>query len=130
MTTFPERLGIEPADPDATSRPGDDAGQRLVVTEELLNVNGGLHGGVLATMLDTTMGEAVRAGLEEGETTVTVAMTVTYLQGAKLGDELVASAEIRKRGSSLVLVEADVTRRPDDAAIAHGVATFTVVSES
>lgn len=127
MTTFPERLGIRPTDPQDSARPGDDAGQRLTVTDELLNVNGGLHGGVLATMLDTTMGEAVRAGLGEGESTVTVSLTVTFLSDAEEGDELVASAEIRKRGGKLVLVEGDVTRCSDAEAIAHAVATFTII---
>lgn len=129
MTTFTERLGIHPTDPGESARPGDDAGQRLLVTDEMLNVNGGLHGGVLATLLDTTMGDAVRSGLDEGEATVTVTMTVTFLDGAKEGDELAASAEVRKRGGKLVLVEGDVTRLGDDAPIAHAVATFTVVSK-
>lgn len=129
MTTFTERLGMHPTDPAEAARPGDDAGQRLTVSDQMLNANGGLHGGVLATMLDTTMGDAVRAGLDEGQTTVTVTMTVTFLAGAKAGDELAASAEVRKRGGKLVLVESDVTRMSDDAAIAHGVATFTVLTK-
>ena len=127
MTTFPERLGLQPTDPDDTDRPGDDAGQRLRVTEEMCNVNGGLHGGVIATMLDTTMGAAARAGQEEGKSAVTVTMTVTYLGGAEVGDELVASAEVRKSGGTLTLLEADITRVGDDAPIAHGVATFRII---
>lgn len=129
MTTFTERLGITEGDPQDSSRPGDDAGRALTVGQEHININGGLHGGVIATMLDTTMGDAVRAGLDEDKTTVTVSMTITYLDVAKEGDELRSSAEVRKRGGKLVLVEADITRPSDDAAIAHAVATFTVVSK-
>ncbi|WP_168582513.1 PaaI family thioesterase [Gephyromycinifex aptenodytis] len=129
MTTFPERLGITEASASDTSRPGDDAGRALTVDEKLINVNGGLHGGVIATMLDATMGDAVRAGLEQDQSTVTVSMTITYLEGAKEGDELRSSAEVRKRGGKLVLVEADITRVRDDAAIAHGVGTFTVITD-
>ena len=130
MTTFPERIGITESDPQDTDRPGDDAGRALTVTDELVNVNGGLHGGVIATMLDATMGDAVRAGLEEGQATVTVTMTTTFLEGAKTGDELRSSAEVRKRGGKLVLVEGDITRVSDDAAIAHGVGTFTIIEKS
>ncbi|WP_312719180.1 PaaI family thioesterase [Mobilicoccus sp.] len=130
MTTFPERIGITDAPATDTARPGDDAGRALTVGEELVNVNGGLHGGVISTMLDATMGDAVRAGLEEGQGTVTVTMTVTFLTGAKEGDELRSSAEVRKRGGTLVLVEGDITRVSDDAAIAHGVGTFTVIDKS
>lgn len=129
MTTFPERLGITDAPTEGSPRPGDDASRSLSVTDQHVNINGGLHGGVVATMLDTTMGDAVRAGLDEGQATVTVSMTITYLEGAQEGDELRSSAEVRKRGGKLVLVEADITRARDDAAIAHGVGTFTVINK-
>lgn len=129
MTDFSSRLGIQAASPDDTDRPGQDAGKALTVTAEHLNGHDTLHGGVMATILDTTMGEAVRAGLDEGEDTATVSMTVTYLAPAEVGDELRASAELRKRGSTLVLVEGDLTRPSDDKAIAHAVATFTVISK-
>ncbi|GMA41243.1 PaaI family thioesterase [Mobilicoccus caccae] len=128
MTDFTAHLGIQAASPDDTDRPGRDAGKALTVTGEHLNRNGTLHGGVMATMLDTVMGDAVRSALEEGQDTATVSMTVTYLGPAKEGDELRASAEIRKRGSSLVLTEADLVRPEDDTAIAHAVGTFTVLS--
>ena len=129
MTDFTQRIGITDASPSETACPGDDAGKALTVTKEHLNAHDTLHGGVMATILDTTMGDAVRAGLDEGEETATVSMTVTYLAPAKVGDELRASAEIRKRGSSLVLVEGDLTRPSDDKAIAHAVATFTVIAK-
>lgn len=125
--TFPQHLGARPADPDQSTRPGDDAGLALVPDERLTNVNGGVHGGVLATMLDTVMGEAVRADLDDEHSAVTVSLTVTFLAGAKPGEELVASAEVRRRGSSLVMVEGDVVRTADGEAVAHGVATFSIV---
>lgn len=129
MTTFPERLGITDAPTEGSARPGDDAGRVLRVQGQHVNVNGALHGGVVATMLDTTMGGAVRAGIDEDQATVTVSMTITYLEGAREGDELRSTAQVRKRGGKLVLVEADITRTSDDAAIAHGVGTFTVVNK-
>lgn len=127
MTAFPDRLGITSAPPQESPRPGDDAGKALTVGAEHLNRNGTLHGGVMATILDTAMGDAVREHLEEGQETATVSMTVTYLGPAKEGDDLRASAEVRKAGKKLVLVEADLMRPVDDAPIAHAVGTFTVL---
>lgn len=129
MSDFVTYLGISDAAPQETGRPGNDAGKALTVEARHLNKNGTLHGGVMASILDSTMGDAVRAGLEEDEETATVSMTVTYLAPAKEGDEVHTSAEIRKRGSNLVLVEADLTRPSDDTAIAHAVATFTVIGD-
>ncbi|AKT52609.1 hypothetical protein ADJ73_05190 [Arsenicicoccus sp. oral taxon 190] len=114
-------------DPARTDRPGDDVGVRLVPTEEHANVNGGVHGGVLATLLDSVMGQAARNHLPEDKSAVTVSLTVTFLNPAAVGEELVASAEVRKEGGSLVMMEADVVRAEDERPVAHGVATFSVV---
>lgn len=123
-----EHLGITPTDPTETDRPGDEAGLGVTPDERHLNVNGGVHGGLLATLLDAVMGRAVRAGLEEGQSAVTVSMTITYLRAGKTGQELRSSAEVRKRGSRLVLAEGDVSA--DGEPIAHGVATYSVVQSS
>ena len=125
--TFPDLLGAHAADPSSSTRPGDDAGLALTPTDEMTNVNGGVHGGVLATLLDTTMGEAVRESLDDGKSAVTVSLTVTFLDGAKVGEELLATAEVRKEGKSLVMVEGDVVRAEDSTPVAHGVATFSVI---
>lgn len=93
--------------------------------EQHQNANGGVQGGLIATLLDAAMGEAVRDGLEEDESTATVQLTVTYLNPGKTGDTLTATAEVRKRGGKLVMVEGDVSNQ-DGEPVAHGVATFTV----
>lgn len=124
---FLDTLGVTGTDPHETHRPGDDAGLRMTPTDDHTNVNGGVHGGVLATLLDSVMGEGVRDDLPEGKSAVTVSLTVTFLEGAKVGQELAASAEVRKVGGSLVMVEGDVVRVDDDTPVAHGVATFSVI---
>lgn len=126
---FLKLLGVREGDPHSTDRPGDDAGLVLATTDEQANVNGGVHGGVLATLLDSVMGEAVRNQLGEGKSAVTVAMNVTYLSAAKPGEELTASAEVRRRGDSLMMAEADVVRGDDHKPVAHGVATYSVIDK-
>lgn len=104
----------------------DTDGDPSVRTDERhANTAGGVQGGLIATLLDAAMGEAVREGLEEGQQAATVQLTVTYLNPGAPGDTLTATAEVRKRGGRLVMVEGDVEDQ-DGEPIAHGVATFTV----
>ena len=126
--TFLDVLGIRDADPDKTGRAGEDAGMALTTTDDHVNRNGSVHGGVIATLLDAVMGRAARNSLDEGQSTATISMTVTYLRPGKVGEEITASAEIRKSGSSVVMVEGDVTAE-DGEPIAHGVATYTVFDD-
>ncbi|MDO5503969.1 MAG: PaaI family thioesterase [Actinomycetia bacterium] len=126
MSEFLDHLGIHESTTE-TGRPGHDAGLAVTTDATHTNTNGGVHGGLIATLLDSTMGEAVRSALEDGQSAVTVSMTVTYLRGAEEGDELRASAELRKRGGSLAMVEADVVTADDEEPIAHGVATFSII---
>lgn len=126
--TFIDTLGIRDADPDKTGRAGEDAGMALATTDAHENRNGTVHGGVIATLLDSVMGRAVRNSLDEGQSTATISMTVTYLRPGKVGEEIAASAEIRKSGGSVVMVEGDVVA-DDGEPIAHGVATYTVLDD-
>lgn len=77
--SFTEHLGI------------DDGGEddlRATPRDEHTNAGGTVHGGYVATLLDASMGRAVRASLEDGQETVTAAMTITYLAPAKPGEEI------------------------------------------
>jgi uncharacterized protein (TIGR00369 family) len=118
---FADLLGLELG--DSSEAPGSsDAVVRLVADERHLNPGGVVHGGVLATMLDAAMGRAVRAVTDEA--TATSQLTVTYLDPASPGT-LVATARVRKRGSALTVVEAEVEQ--DGEAVAHALATFALL---
>ena len=91
------------------------------VGEEHLNLHGSVHGGVLATMLDVAMGEA--AAHTGGESPVTVALTVTYLEPGRPG-RLEATARVRKRGKRLLIIEGEVTQ--DGDVLADALGTFSV----
>ena len=98
-------------------------GSTVVVdaADEHLNPHGSVHGGLLATMLDVAMGEAVaEAG---GDRPVTVALTVTYLEPGRAG-RLEATARVRKRGKRLLIVEGEVTQ--DGDVLADALGTFSV----
>ena len=94
---------------------------RVVVEaqDEHLNPHGTVHGGLMATMLDAAMGQAVRAA--GAEQPVTVSLTVTYLEPGRPGP-LEATARVRKRGKRLTVVEGEVVQGGD--VLADGLATF------
>jgi uncharacterized protein (TIGR00369 family) len=83
-----------------------------------------VHGGVLATLVDTAMGQAVRAVTPDGQALATSQLTVTYLNPARPG-QLVATAQVRKRGKSLVVCDAEIEQ--DGEAVVHAVATFALL---
>jgi uncharacterized protein (TIGR00369 family) len=100
------------------------AGLALDVTDEHLNEAGTLHGGVLATLVDTAMGQAVRSRTGEGDVPATSQLTVTYLKPGRPGTVTV-TAEVRTQGEHLTVCEADVQQ--DGTELVHAVATFAVL---
>jgi two-component system CitB family sensor kinase len=93
---------------------------RLEAGDRHLNPAGTVHGGAIATLVDTAMGAAVKT-TGDGST-ATVEMKVTYLEPARPGT-LVVDAQVRKRGRRITIVEAEVTQ--DDELVAHAIGTFT-----
>jgi len=73
-----------------------------------LNINGVVHGGVYATILDTAMGAAVVSLLREGETTATTSLYVEFLRAAREGDTLTARGEVLRRGRHIAFVEGNL----------------------
>ena len=65
----------------------DDGSARIAfeVRDEHLNPAGTLHGGVLATLVDTAMGTAVRSATDDGDVPATSQLTVTYLRPGRPG---------------------------------------------
>ena len=104
----------------------DDGGARITfdVGEEHLNPAGTLHGGVVATLVDTAMGQAVRTTTGEGEVPATSQLTVTYLRPGGPG-ALLVTGRVRPRGAQLTVCEAGVEQ--DGEAVAHAVATFALL---
>jgi uncharacterized protein (TIGR00369 family) len=73
-----------------------------------LNLQGLVHGGILATLADTAMGLAVRTVLEPGRRHVTVQLGVEFLSPGRPGT-IVAHGRSVKIGSQFGFAEADVT---------------------
>jgi uncharacterized protein (TIGR00369 family) len=95
----------------------------LDADERHLNGHGTVHGGAIATLVDTAMGAAVFRDDTGDAAPVTVEMKVTYLEPAAPG-RITASATIRRRGKRIIIAEVDVTNADGDP-VAHGIGTFT-----
>jgi uncharacterized protein (TIGR00369 family) len=74
---------------------------------EHVNLQGLIHGGMLATLADTAMGLAVRTVLEDGRRHVTVQLSIEFLAPGKQG-RIIARGRTIKVGRQLGFAEADV----------------------
>src|SRR3954467_8132946 len=112
---FVESLGVH-------GRTADDGTARLELdaTEEHLNEAGTVHGGVLATLVDTAMGLAVRSATGDDDVPATSHGTVTYVRPGQPAT-LTVTAQVRTRGEHLTVCDADVQQNGKD--VVHAVAT-------
>src|SRR5919206_159271 len=116
---YAERLGVR------SEQTGEGrAAVRFEATDEHLNPAGTLHGGVLATLVDTAMGQAVRSVTGDDDVPATSQLTVTYLRPGKPGP-LEVTARVRIRGEHLTVCEAEVEQ--DGRGLAHALATFALL---
>ena len=116
---FAERLGAEVVTSDDGS-----ATVRFEATDDHLNPAGTLHGGVLATLVDTAMGQAVRSVTGDDDVPATSQLTGTYLRPGAPGP-LEVTARVRTRGEHLTVCDAEVEQ--EGRSLVHAVATFALL---
>jgi len=80
---------------------------RLPVTPFMLNRGGSVHGGIIASLADSTIGSLINKSLPEGRRAVTAEMKVNYLRPGK-GGELVSRARLIHRGRRLAVGECEI----------------------
>ncbi len=89
------------------------------------NPAGYIQGGLLAAMLDDTMGPAVFAHTEGALYTVTIDMNVSYLAPAKVGP-IVGEGQVIQLGKTIGFVKAKLLD-PDGVVLARATATVRLV---
>jgi uncharacterized protein (TIGR00369 family) len=94
---------------------------------EHLNLQGLVHGGILATLADSAMGLAVRTVLEPGRRHVTVQLGIEFLAPGRPG-RIVAHGRSVKVGSQIGFAEADVVD-PGGRMLARAQSTLSVTKE-
>jgi uncharacterized protein (TIGR00369 family) len=126
--------------PDVTqSEIGKLIGRELIVMEDglsevafdigeaWLNMQGILHGGAFATMLDSACGVAIRSllDLEAYRGHATLELKTSYLQAGKPG-KYVAKGKVLRMGRSVAYSEASLFDA-DDALVSKASATFKLL---
>jgi acyl-CoA thioesterase len=92
-----------------------------------LNVNGTVHGGVISTLADVSMGWEVFEHLSDKESITTIEMSVNYFAAVSSGT-LVAEATLLHRSRKLAVLESRITC--GDRLVAKATGTFYVLPAS
>jgi uncharacterized protein (TIGR00369 family) len=119
--SFTELVGTE-----VSSTEDSRAVVRLQAEERHLNPSGTVHGGVISTLIDVAMAEALNTITEEDEQPFTIQITVNYMKPGKPG-ALSSTAQVRKGGERITIVEAEVVQEDDDEVVALATGTYTPV---
>lgn len=96
----------------------------IQIFPDLLQRRGHVHGGVIATLIDASIGAAVRSTLRENEYSATVELKTNYIRPAISG-KLIGKAQVAQRGKSIAVGETKVFD-DQERLIALGTATFII----
>ncbi|KAM3596528.1 uncharacterized protein V6R79_016095 [Siganus canaliculatus] len=91
----------------------------LRVEEEHTNRGGTLHGGLTATLVDVISTLAIMNS-ERAAPGVSVDMNITYMSAAKIGEDILITAQVLKQGRTLAFATVDLTSKPTGKPIAQG----------
>jgi len=83
------------------------------------------HGGVLFTLMDTTMAWAVLSLLKPNHNCLTIHLDIQYIAPAK-GDFFVCAAEVSEQTRSMSFISAEI-RDSEDRLLAVGQASFRII---
>lgn len=120
-TYFPTLVGLE-----LVELRTDYARIRLPHRPELEQPAGAVHGGAVATMIDTVVVPAIGSGYDEPRAFATVTMNVEY-RSAAVRQDLVAEGWVEHRGRSMVFCRAEVSRA-DGTVVATGTLVYKVAA--
>ncbi|KFZ64967.1 Acyl-coenzyme A thioesterase 13, partial [Podiceps cristatus] len=91
----------------------------MKVEEEHTNRGGTLHGGLTATLVDVVSTTALLY-TERAMPGVSVDMNITYTSAAKIGEEILITAQILKQGRNIAFATVDLTNKATGKLIAQG----------
>lgn len=124
-TTYPALLGLVVEEVRV-----DYCRMRLPFREELLQAGGMVHGGAIASLLDSVVVPAVGAVLSPEAVYSTVDLHVQYLRGISGGDgaeDAVAEGWVVRRGRRTVFCESHAVGATSGRLLAKSVLTYDVL---
>jgi uncharacterized protein (TIGR00369 family) len=89
------------------------------------NSRGLIHGGLIASLADNSMGYSCAQAMGETSSLVTISLAVDFIGSAQLGQWLAVESEAIKTGSTICFAQSLI--KADDAIIARANGTFRVV---
>jgi uncharacterized protein (TIGR00369 family) len=93
----------------------DYARMRLPYRAELRQPAGMVHGGAIATLIDTVVVPAIGSAYEERRRLLTIAMSIQYVGGVA-SEDAVAEGWVERRGRSIVFCRVEVRTGAGDLA--------------
>lgn len=92
----------------------------IKIKENFLNTGGIAHGGFIATIADTGMGNAahISAG---NKRCVTINLDIKFISAGKLHETLIGKVKVLKRTKTLVFISSEIFSSEKIVAIASGV---------
>lgn len=118
---FLDMLQIRPTE----LKPGHGRLEMTVGPQHLRNL-GIMHGGVLATLLDSVMGMAAGSLAAEEQFVVTVQLNMNFVRPAWEGESLVATGEVCHKGKQTAVARGEV-RTASGNLVGIGTATFLYI---
>jgi uncharacterized protein (TIGR00369 family) len=105
---------------------GDEVVMELPVAPHVVNTNGGLQGGLLATLVDAAAGRLAMRQLAPGESVATSDLNLRYLRPILTGAAQ-ATARIVHSGRRSMVIQVDIRAMPaDDLAVIATVSFATI----
>ncbi|MEL1135233.1 PaaI family thioesterase [Desulfitobacterium sp. THU1] len=111
---------------DIISNQQGKRGVKVTNSDNLKQVHGSLHGGIIATAIDTAMAVAVNEAIGPTQYAVTVELKVNYLLPV-VDSDIYAFAHLVKEGKRLLIGTIDVFDENDNL-VAIGSSTFSLIT--
>jgi len=115
----------EPWEPLYSKRTERAVSMGLRLAKPHTNARGLIHGGLIASLADNSMGYSCAQVMGWTTSFVTLSLSVDYVGSAKIGQWLAVECEVIKIGSTICFAQCLI--KADDVVIARANATFRVV---
>jgi len=101
---------------------------RMTPTEDMANLSGFVHGGMISTLADSAMGRAIRSATPGVARAMSFDLKLSFINAAKIGEKLLATGRVIHAGRRTMVAECQVLGR-EGRLIATASATFAVTRD-
>ena len=127
-TSFPRQKFMETIGAELCTIEVGEVGIAIDYTEHLSQQHGFMHGGVIASVLDSACGYAALSAMPDGSEVLTVEFKINFLAPSKPG-RLICRGNVIKSGRTLTIVEGEASLCETDTIVAKMQATMMRVAK-